>query len=190
MPAMSDPNRLQDDLAFVRAAVGRGRDDRGAAPTYFLWAAIIGIGFALPQFAPRAAWPFWIVAGFGGGLLSIWLGHRHGNRRGVQDPAAGRRHGAHWLLSGVAVAVPMAAIWLGKVPAEVAAPCVLATVGLGYALAGVHLHPPLRFAGFALLAGAFVMLLWPTQHAWTATGLIVALALAVGGVVALRAPAD
>jgi hypothetical protein len=124
-----------------------------------------------------------------GGIASVWLGHRYAQQRGVQDPAVGRRHGAHWLLTGVAIAVPMTAIWLGRVPAEVAAPMVLSTVGLGYALAGVHLHPPLRWAGFALLAGALVMLLWPSSHVWTATGLTVALALAVGGAVALRAPA-
>jgi hypothetical protein len=186
---MTDMNNLKDDLAFVRAAIDRGRDDRGTAPSYFLWAAIIGIGFALPDFAPRAAWMFWIVAGLGGGLASVWLGYRYNARRGVQDPAVGRRHGLHWLLSGVAMAVPMAAIWLGRVPAPVAAPMVLSTVGLAYALAGIHLHPPLRWAGFALLGGSVVMLLWPTHYLWTATGLTVALALAIGGIAALRAPA-
>jgi hypothetical protein len=191
---MTDPDsmkleHLKDDLAFVRAAVDRGRDDRGTAPSYFLWAVIIGIGFSLPQFWPQAAWAFWLVAGIGGGIASVWLGRRYGLQRGVTDPAAGRRHGLHWLLSGIAVSVPMAAIWLGKVPAPVAAPMVLATIGLGYALAGVHLHPPLRWAGFALLAGAVVMLLWPARHVWTVTGLTVALALVVGGIVALRSPA-
>jgi hypothetical protein len=186
---MTDIDNLKDDLAFVRAAIDRGRDDRGTAPSYFLWAAIIGVGFALADFAPRLAWPFWLVAGIGGGIASVWLGHRHGAQRGVQDPAVGRRHGAHWLLTGVAIAVPMTAIWLGRVPAPVAAPMVLATVGLGYSLAGIHLHPPLRWAGYALLAGA-VVLLWPIPYAWTATGLTVALALALGGVTALRAPVE
>jgi hypothetical protein len=186
---MTDMNNLKDDLAFVRAAIDRGRDDRGTAPSYFLWAAIIGVGFALPDFAPRAAWTFWIVAGIAGGLASVWLGHRYNARRGVQDPAVNRRHGAHWLLGGIAIAVPMGAIWLGRVPATVAAPMVLATTGLAYALAGVHLHPPLRWAGYALLAGAVVLLLWPMPYVWTATGLTVALALVVGGIAALRAPA-
>ncbi|MGH8030708.1 MAG: hypothetical protein ACREO3_12335 [Arenimonas sp.] len=186
---MSDIDHLKDDLAYVRAAVVRGRDDRGTAPSYFLWALIIGIGFALPDFAPRAAGWFWVVAGIGGGIASVWLGYRHNARRGVQDPAVGRRHGAHWLLTGIAVAVPMGAIWLGRLPAPVAAPMVLATVGLGYALAGVHLHPPLRWAGYALLAGGVVLLLWPMPYLWTATGLTVALALAIGGVTALRTPA-
>jgi hypothetical protein len=186
---MSDLNDLKDDLAFVRAAVDRGRDDRGTAPSYFMWAAIIGIGFALPDFAPRLAWPFWVVSGIVGGIVSVWLGHRYNAQRGVQDPAVGRRHGAHWLLTGVAIAVPMTAIWLGRLPAPVAAPMVLATVGLGYALAGVHLHPPLRWAGLALLAGAIVMLLWTVPYVWTATGVTVAIALAIGGFEALRAPA-
>jgi hypothetical protein len=84
----------------------------------------------------------------------------------------------------------MTAIWLGRVPAPVAAPMVLSTVGLAYALAGVHLHPPLRWAGFALLAGAVVMLAWPMPHLWTATGLTVALALVVGGITALRTPVE
>jgi hypothetical protein len=186
---MTDMKDIKDDLAFVRAAIDRGRDDRGTAPSYVLWAAIIGIGFALPQFWPQAAWPFWVVAVVTGGIASVWLGNRYAKQRGVQDPAVGRRHAAHWLLSGVAMAVPMTAIWLGRVEAAAAAPMVLSTVGLAYALAGMHLHPPLRWAGFALLAGAVVMLLWPTQHVWTATGFTVAAALAVGGFVALRAPA-
>jgi hypothetical protein len=33
------------------------------------------------------------------------------------------------------------------------------------------------------------MLLGPAQHVWTVTGLTVALALAVGGLIALRSPA-
>jgi hypothetical protein len=190
---MTDPDpmkleHLKDDLAFVRAAVDRGRDDAGTAPSYFMWAAIIAIGFALPDLAPRFAWPFWLVAGLGGGLASVWLGKRHGARRGVQDPVVARRHGWHWMLTGVAIAVPMTAIWLGRLPAPVAAPMVLSTVGLGYALAGVHLHPPLRWAGFALLAGAVVLLLWPMPYLWTATGLTVAVALVVGAFSAMRTP--
>jgi hypothetical protein len=187
---VSDLDNLKGDLAFVRAAVARGRDDSGTAPTYFLWAAIIGIGFALPDIAPQWAWRFWVVAGVLGGLASVWLGHRHALRRGATDPAVGRKHGAHWLLSGVAMAVPMLAIWLGRVPAPTAAPMLLATVGLAYALAGVHLHPPLRWAGFALLAGSVVLVLWPMPYLWTATGMAVALALVVGGITALRTPAD
>ncbi len=187
---MSDLNHLKDDLQFVRDAVNRGRDDRGTAPSYFLWAAIIGIGFALPEFAPRLAWPFWLVAGIGGGLASIWLGIRHGRLRGVQDPAIGRRHGAHWLLSGVAIAVPMAAIGLGKLPMAAAAPMVLAVTGLGYALAGVHLHPPLRWAGVVLLLAAMALLFFNGPHLWTATGIAVAVALVVGGISALRSSAE
>lgn len=187
---MSDLNNLKDDLAYVRAAVGRGRDDQGAAPIYFLWAAIVAIGFALPDLAPRLALPFWVVAGIGGGLASVWLGYRNAAQRGVQDPALGRRQGAHWLVTGVALAVPMGAIALGKLPAPDAAPLVMSTIGLGYALAGVHLYPPLRWTGAVMLAASVLLLFWPRPWMWTATGLAVAVALILGGRSALRASAN
>ena len=77
---------------------------------YFLWAAIVLVGFSLPQFAPALAGPFWLAAGIGGGLLSWWLGERDARRSGVMDVELGRRHGMHWILGGVAFvlsALPM-----------------------------------------------------------------------------------
>ena len=64
-----------------------------ATATLATWAAIIGVGFALTDFAPRGLGAFWLVCGIGGGLLSWWLGERDARRSGVIDQELGRRHG-------------------------------------------------------------------------------------------------
>lgn len=52
---MSAADTLKDDLQYITNAVRRGEDDRGYAPLYFLWAGLIAVGFALPDFAPGLA---------------------------------------------------------------------------------------------------------------------------------------
>lgn len=185
---MADFDHLQDNLDFVRAAVARGRDDRGTAAIYFLWAVIVGVGFALPDFAPHWAWHWWVIGGLTGGALSYWLGGRHEKNRGVRDAALAQRHAWHWLTSGFALALLVVAIYQGKLPSGSAAPMLLAVAGLSYTLAGIHLHPPLRWAGLTMLICAAIMLFLPLPYLWSATGAAVALALTLGGLFALRAP--
>ncbi|HVF63971.1 MAG TPA: hypothetical protein VNE58_08255 [Casimicrobiaceae bacterium] len=89
---MTTTDQARDDLAFVADAVRRS-DRADALPTiYVLWAAIIAIGFALPDFAPRWAGWYWLLVGPAGGLVSAWLGVRHGIRTGINDRELGRRY--------------------------------------------------------------------------------------------------
>lgn len=185
---MNDPNRLQDDLDFVRAAVNRSRDNRGAAAIYWLWAGIVGIGFALGDFRPQWSLWFWTIAGFGGGLLSMWLGYRDDTNRGVRDEALGRRQGWHWLLCSIAMGLVTGAIALGRIPPQHGSAVLLAVTGLSYALAGIHMNAPMRWPGFAMLAGSIWMLLWPMPWQWTVTGVVVAAALIAAGIFAAREP--
>ena len=83
-------DRLREDLDFVRSAVRRGEDDRGFALLYFLWAAVIAVGFALPDFAPTHALPFWIVAALAGAARGLSLRRAHG----AAAQPAGRGHSA------------------------------------------------------------------------------------------------
>jgi len=184
---MTDLERAAQDLEFVRSAVTRGRSDLGTAPIYFLWAAIVGIGFALPDFAPHLALGFWTVGGLAGGAASIFLGARHERMRGVCDRAQGWRQGQHWLATGAALGVVMLAIPLGRLQAPDAAPVLMAIAGLGYFLGGVHLHPPLRWAGGVMLVSSVALLFLPLPYLWTACGLAVFVALVVGGICAARA---
>ena len=184
---MTDLEHLKNDLDFVSTAVQRGRRDMGAAPMYYLWAILVAIGFALPDFAPRAALPFWTVAGIGGGLLSVWLAHRYGQSMGVRDAEMGWRQGMHWLASGIAIGIAMLAIATGKVPPDTGAPLMLALVGQAYLLAGIHIHPPLRWSGAVLLVSAAALVWFRIPYLWTAIGLAVAVALIAGGIAAHRA---
>ena len=179
-------DRLREDLDFVRSAVRRGEDDRGFALLYFLWAAVIAVGFALPDFAPTHALPFWIVAALAGGLFSWWYGARRQTADGVRDARTGRRHGWHWMLSGVAIGLVMVMGLSGALDPRQMATLLLLTVGLSYALAGVHLHPPMLPAGLIMLASAGAMLWLRLPYVWTSTGLAVGAALVAAGIGASR----
>src|SRR5687768_2270155 len=98
---MTTADQIKQDLDFVANAVGRHDRDAGVPAIHFLWAAIVLVGFALPDFAPRTAGAFWFVAGIGGGLLSWWLGARDARRTGLNDSERGKRYGLHWLIAGI-----------------------------------------------------------------------------------------
>lgn len=183
---MADIEDLKRDLDFVSAAVHRGRRDLGTAPIYFLWAAIILVGFALPDFAPHWAMRFWVVAGIAGSLLSVWLGSRDAKLRGVNDAAKGWREGQHWLAVGVGGAVLMWVLASGRVPSREAAALLLLFIGVGYTLAGVHLHAPLRWPGLMMMAASLGVLLLDLPYLWTTTGVLVSTAMTIGGIAALR----
>lgn len=185
---MTDATRLRDDLDYVANAVRRSDRSAGIPAIYFMWAAIVAVGFFLPDFAPTAALPFWIVCGIGGGLASWWLAERDSRRRGAMDRAEGLRHGWHWTICGLAFLVCWLPVLRGA-PLEAAVGNFLLVAGLGYALAGVHLERPLLWSGLIMLAAYAVLNIVALPYTWTATGLMVALALVVGGAGATRARA-
>lgn len=181
---MADVDRIKQDLDYVAAAVRRRDRPQGLPAIYFLWAAIVLVGFSLPDFWPRYAGSFWLVAGIGGGLVSWWYGARDARRSGVNDTALGRRYGYHWLLAGVAFilsALPMA---LGQVEPGIGASNFLLVAGIVYAFAGVHLERPLLFSGLLMLAAYAVLVVASPPFAWTLTGIAIAISLAWAGVAA------
>ena len=50
---MTTNDNLRQDLAFVASAVRRHERAAGVPSIYFLWAVIVAVGFALPDFAPH-----------------------------------------------------------------------------------------------------------------------------------------
>lgn len=179
MPA---PDSLKSDLDFVSNAVRRSESDHGYAPIYFLWAALIAVGFALPDFLPRLALPYWLLAGTGGGLFSYWYGSRRASQEGVNDRQLGRRYALHWLLSGMGIGLVVVMGTTGALDVQQMAGLLLLTTGMAYALAGVHLNPPLLPSGFIMLLAAAMMMIIELPYVWTATGLAVAAALLVSGI--------
>ena len=187
---MSSSNEnLRQDLDYIASAVRRHDRPTGIPAIYFLWAAIVLVGFALPDLAPRAAGTFWFVAGVAGGLLSWWLGARHARRSGVNDVAEGRRHGFHWLIGGIGFLLVMLPVAVGRTPIATAVPDFLLVAGLLYALAGVHLERPLLWSGLLMLAAYAVLVVFAPPYTWTITGVAIALSLAWAGVQTRRAGA-
>jgi hypothetical protein len=178
---MTETERLKHDLDYVAAAVRRRDSPQGLPALYFVWAAIIPIGFALPDLAPRYAMLFWFVAGIGGGLFSWWYGARHGRRQGINDTSTGRRYGYHWLIAGAGFVLGALPMVLDRVEPGIGASNFLLVAGLVYALAGVHLERPLLASGLLMLAAYGVMVVAAPPYAWTVTGIVIGLSLLWAG---------
>lgn len=183
---MNQIDTLRDDLEFVSRVARHNDQPRGVPAIYFLWAVLVAIGFALPDVAPRAAGPYWFVAGIGGGLLSWWLGERHARKAGFRNQALGKRYGLHWTLGGVGYFLTALPFFTDHVDLATASNGFLLTGGLVYGLAGVHLERPLLWSGLLMLAGYVVLELFTPPWAWTITGLVIALSLAWAGLAAQR----
>ncbi|WP_242112485.1 hypothetical protein [Luteimonas aquatica] len=176
-----------EDLSYVVRAVRHSERPRGVTAIYLLWAAVIAVGFALPDFAPRWAGPFWLVAGIAGGLASWRLGTRQAARAGVRDADLGRRYALHWLLAGAGFLLCVLPMLDGHGDAGRSAHTFMLVAGLCYALAGVHLDRSWLWPGLLMLAAYAVLTLFAPPFAWTISGLLIAGSLLWAG---LRARAQ
>lgn len=183
---MSSHESVRDDLNYVASAVRR-REYRGGVPAiYFLWAAIVLIGFSLPDFAPHVSGPYWFVTGIVGGLVSWWLGERAGRKAGFNDKAMGRRYGWHWMIGGFGFLLAGLPVILGQATVAAGTSTFLLVGGLVYALAGIHLERPLLWSGLLMLAAYVVMVIFQPPYVWTITGAAISLSLAWAGWAATR----
>lgn len=168
--------RIEQDLGYVREVVSRS--ERGGTPRaiWYLWAAIGLVGFSLIDLRPEWVPLFWTIAAPAGFFLSVWLGWRHARRIGQDSRREGWAHLLHW--GGMTVAifllVPLAA--RGGLSGEALAQAILLVVSLGYFLAGVHLERPLLWVGIALVIG-YLGVVYVDGYAWTAVGVLIAIAL-------------
>jgi len=185
MPAIE---QVREDLDYVANAVRREEADRGPPAVYVLWAVIVAIGFALPDFAPRHAGWYWLIVGPAGGIASWLLGRRQGIIDGVHDAALARRYAYDWLVAGAAFILVFVPAMAGAIQPTAAAVNVLLVGGVAYALAGVHLERPLLWSGLLMFGGYVALSLLALPYVWTATGIIVAASLAIAAVVRPRAP--
>lgn len=178
---MATNDSIRDDLDYVANTVRRQENSNGVPAIYFLWAVIVLVGFALPDFASYAAGPFWFVAGIGGGLLSWWLGERAGRKAGINDKALGRRYGWHWMIGGVGFFLAALPMIVGRVSPTMGTAAFLLVGGIIYALAGIHLERPLLWSGLLMLAAYVVMVVFAPPYVWTITGVVIALSLVWAG---------
>lgn len=185
---MTRDEQLQHDLDYIAAVVRRHEQPVGTPSIYFLWALLILVGFALPDFRPKAAGAYWLVAGIGGGLLSMWLGSRDARRSGIKDAELGRRYDYHWLIAGIGFLLCALTIALRQVdPAIIASGNFLLVAGLSYAFAGVHLDRPMLWSGLLMLAAYVVLIVFAPPYTWSITGVVIALSLLWAGLSAQRA---
>ena len=187
---MNTKTSLEKDLQFIAGAVRRGQRKPGHPVIYFLWAALILIGWTLPDFAPQYAAMFWIIAGPAGGLLSWWLGQRSAIAEGELDRDLARRYGLHWLISGMALFAVFLPLASGNAAdgysSAIFGRQFLLVIALVYALAAVHLERGLAASAVIMGAGYVVLTIWSPPYLWTTMGIVVALSLLVAGLWARR----
>lgn len=184
---MTRDEQLRHDLDYVAAAVRRQESSVGTPSIYFLWAVLVPIGFALPDFAPHLAGAYWFIAGIGGGLLSMWLGARDARINGVADREQGKRYGLHWLFTGVAFMLAGLPLATGRIAPAAAVSTFMLIAGLAYTLAGVHLNRPILWSGLLMFAAYAALQLFPSPYIWTISGIAISLSLAWAGIAARRA---
>lgn len=180
---MNGTNELRDDLAYVAAAV-RNECPPEIRAIYLLWAVLIPVGFALPDFAPHWTGWYWLIVGPAGAAASWLIGSRSSERIGMRDRRMGLRYGWHWGAAAVAFLLASLPAFTGAVSGQVMGSYMLLIAGLVYLLAGVHLNRPMIYAGALMLAGYVVINVVDFAYAWTATGIIVGLALVLTGFMA------
>ena len=181
---MTSAEQIKQDLDYVASAVRRHERPLGPAAVYFLWALLVPIGFALPDFAPRSAGAYWFFAGIGGGLLSWWLSCREARRCGVQDAELAGRITLHWLIAGAGFVLCGLPMMTGQVDPAVGVHSYMLVAGLVYTLAGVHLLRPMLWIGSLMLAAYAVLVVASPPYAWTITGVVIAIGLAWAGIAA------
>ena len=178
---MTTADHIKQDLDYVASALRRNDRPTGIPGIYYMWAAIVAVGFALPDFAPQLAGPYWMLFGIGGGLASWWLGARESRRTGHNDLELGKRYGLHWIIGGVGFTICWLPALGGNVSIQAITGNFLLVGGLVYSLAGVHLERPLLWSGLLMLAAFMVVSLFALPYTWTITGAVIALSLVWAG---------
>ena len=171
-------SKIESDIGYVKNLVTKSDNSASPASIYFLWAAILMVGFSLIDFAPRWVGLFWMIAGPAGGMLSGFLGYRAGANKGQMDREVGIKHTLHW--SGMMVIVFLAILLglKGLVHGVVNSQVILLVVALGWWTAGVHLDRIFLWLGGIMVLG-FLGTLCMDKYAWTGMGVLLATVLIV-----------
>lgn len=185
---MTDINRLQQDLSFIRLALRR----RSCVPfrvanIYLVWAVYALIGYFLLDVAVHYGMWFLLIGGALASLLSWRIGQRAYATLGIKDLDLARRAQLHFS-GGVALAL-LAALGLALVIPELrnfhSGQIVVVLIGMVYFLGGVHLDGHLLWLGPLLILGGVLVGFIPA-YPWTCLGVVIALGLCVPWLAASR----
>jgi len=188
MPA-SLPDSLGENLAFVAAAVQRGRLRPFPVGIAAAWALYVAVGYAWADYSPHTCGWFFLLAWLPALVASGYFGRRAARRSGDVDRAADWRLCAHFmsiLLAGAALAV--LALTQG-LDGMIVGQLIALSCGLIYFLAGVHYNPRFYALGLLLIAGSVLVKIVP-GYGWTILGLLTAAGLLVAALIPLRTPAE
>lgn len=176
---------VHDDLRYVREVVDRAALAGNPAGMYFLWAVISFFGFSIIDVWPDRTGLYWMIAGPAGGVASAWLGRRAARARGQESHREGRIHALHWtgLWFSILLLVPLHFSQL--IPIEAFPRLVLLLVAFAYFTFGVTMDRKMLWVG-AIVAASYLssIVLRDFRWVWTLTAAVLAVALAVAGLVA------
>jgi len=75
--------QVKSDIGYVREVLQTSERDQGPVAIYYLWAAILLVGFSLLDFVSGyVVGLYWAIAAPAGFALSTFLGWRASQRRG------------------------------------------------------------------------------------------------------------
>ncbi|HUB25798.1 MAG TPA: hypothetical protein VL992_10250 [Tepidisphaeraceae bacterium] len=169
---------MANDLRFVREAVEEHHQQQGRPKSIIImWAVYVLIGYSLIDLHPAWAGWFFMIGGWGGGMISWWVGRRFMKSTGQINRRLERRTLLHWFvgfllifasLTGLAMEHPALRGPLGS-------QCIVLMIGLIYFTYGIHV-PAARYliwAGPILMLGGVLVGLVP-HYGWTALGVLIA----------------
>ena len=173
---MNNRDTLREDVAYVRDSMNRAS---ATIPSiYLLWAAIGLCGFALVDFVEDSRWIgiFWLLAGSGGGCLSLWLGFRAHRQVGQADRRSGIRLGLHWLGFVVAGMLGLALVPSGHIDWAGFGSLMVLLLSLTYFHIGMQFDR-LLLPIAAVAAVCYLVTLVVSGYEWTLAGVVMATAL-------------
>ena len=178
---MTNPQQLQQDLQFVRAAVARrDHNHRGPIAINYIWAIYVLVGYTLLDHNILAANWFFLIGGIVGGILSSIAGRRDSQKRGEHDGDIGRRAFLHFF-AGIMLAIVgtvALAIVIPELRGTRGSQVLVVMIGIIYFLAGVHFERYFLWLGPVLVVGG-VLVGFIHQNAWTLLGAVIAVGLII-----------
>lgn len=174
---MTNRDTLREDIAYVRDATSRA--NATTSPSICLLWAVIGLcGFVLVDFVEDSRWIgiFWLLAGPGGAILSLWLGFRAQRQVGQFDRRSGIRLGVHWLAFLVAGVLGLALVLSGHLDWPGFGSLMVLLLSLTYFHVGMQLDR--RLLPIATVAAVcYLVTVIVSGYEWTLAGVAMASAL-------------
>ena len=175
---MTESNQLANDLRFVREAVEEHHQQQGRPKSIIImWAVYVLIGYSLIDLHPAWAGWFFMIGGWGGGMISWWVGRRFMKSTGQINRRLERRTLLHWFVGFLLIFASLTGLAMehAALRGPLGSQCIVLMIGLIYFTYGIHV-PAARYliwAGPILMLGGVLVGLVP-HYGWTALGVLIA----------------